>query len=201
MVRNAALLLVDVQNDFCPGGALAVPGGDRVIEPLGKAAKSFAAAGLPVLASRDWHPPVTSHFSGYGGAWPPHCIQGDYGAEFNPALMLPAATQIISKGTGPDSDDYSAFDGRSADGLSLADVLKSQNVQRLYVGGLATDYCVRSTVLDALRRGFEVTVLTDAVAGVDINPGDSDHALEEMRGAGALFAPASEAVRQACNRS
>lgn len=196
MVKNSALLLVDVQNDFCPGGTLAVPGGDRVIEPLDRAAASFTAAGLPVLASRDWHPPVTSHFSGYGGVWPPHCVQGTIGADFNSSLHLPASVLIISKGAAPDSDSYSAFDGQSDEGLALADILTKLNVSRLYVGGLATDYCVRSTVLDALQHGFEVTVLLDAVAGVDINSGDSERALGEMGSSGALFATTREVLKQ-----
>jgi nicotinamidase/pyrazinamidase len=192
MRKDAALLIVDVQNDFCPEGSLAVSCGDRVVEPLSRAAGSFAVAGLPVLASRDWHPPLTRHFKEYGGAWPPHCIQETTGAAFHPALCLPEGTLVISKGSDPDSDSYSAFDGQSADGTSLAEILAALQVRHLYVGGLATDYCVRSSVLDARKAGLEVTVLVDAIAGVDITAGDSDRALEDMARAGVTFCSTNE---------
>lgn len=198
MGKRSALLLVDVQNDFCPGGALPVPDGDKVVVPLSRVASCFAAAGEAVLASRDWHPEVTVHFREYGGAWPPHCIQGSPGAAFHPELLLPDATVVVSKGISPDADSYSAFDGRSEDGLSLGELLSALNIRRLYVGGLATDYCVSSSVLDALSAGYEVTVLADAIAGVDINRGDSVTALEEMRLAGASFCTTSEAIMQVC---
>lgn len=185
MERNGALLIVDVQNDFCPGGALGVPEGDRVVEPLSRAAQRFAEAGLPVFASRDWHPAATGHFKEYGGIWPPHCVQGSPGAGFHPGLRLPAGTVIISKGIAPDSDSYSAFEGTRDDGATLGSCLAVLGVTHLYVGGLATDYCVRSSVLDALQAGLKVTVLTDCVAGVDLKPGDSERALEEMILAGA----------------
>ena len=196
MKRDAALLIVDVQNDFCPGGALAVPDGDRVVEPLSRAAGCFAAAGLPVLASRDWHPPVTRHFSAFGGAWPLHCVPETPGAAFHPALHLPEGTLVITKGSDPDSDSYSAFDGRSADGSSPGDILAALHVRHLYVGGLATDYCVRSSVLDALKAGLGVTVLSDAVAGVDVAEGDSEKALKEMGRKGVTFCTTDEATRQ-----
>lgn len=196
MKNGAALLIVDVQNDFCPEGALAVPGGDRVVEPLSRVAECFAVAGLTVLASRDWHPPVTRHFRGSGGIWPPHCVQGSPGAAFHPDLRLPEGTLVISKGSAPDSDSYSAFDGRSEDGRSFGDVLDALEIRHLYVGGLATDYCVRSSVLDARKVGIEVTVLTDAIAGVDIAAGDCVKALEEMGRAGATFRTTDEAIHQ-----
>jgi nicotinamidase/pyrazinamidase len=196
MKPDAALLIVDVQNDFCPGGALAVPGGDRVAEPLSRAAGCFAAAGLPVLASRDWHPAVTRHFKGFGGVWPPHCVQETPGADFHPALRLPEGTLVISKGDDADSDSYSAFDGHSADRGSLGDILAALHVRRLFVGGLATDYCVRSSVLDARKAGLEVTVLSDAIAGVNITAGDSAMALEEMEHAGVTFCTTDEAIHQ-----
>ena len=123
MERNAALLIVDLQNDFCPGGSLPVADGDRVVEPLNRAIQYFTAKGLPVLASRDWHPPVTSHFKEYGGLWPPHCVQGSSGAGFHPGLRLPAEALIVSKGTDPGSDSYSAFDGRTDDGRALKEIL------------------------------------------------------------------------------
>jgi len=196
MNNGAALLIVDVQNDFCPEGALAVPGGDRVIEPLSRVAECFAAAGLPVLASRDWHPPVTSHFRESGGRWPPHCIQDSPGAAFHPALRLPEGTLVISKGDDPDSDAYSAFDGRGEDGRSFREMLAALEIRHLYVGGLATDYCVRSSVLDARKAALEVTVLTDAIAGVELAAGDCEKALEEMGRAGATFCTTDEAIRR-----
>lgn len=199
--KDAALLLVDVQNDFCPGGALPVPDGDKVVVPLNGVASCFAAAGVAVVASRDWHPAVTSHFREFGGVWPPHCVQGSLGAAFHPVLRLPGATVIISKGSSPDADSYSAFDGRSDDGILLADILSARNIRQLYVGGLATDYCVRSSVLDALSAGYEVTVLVDAIAGVDVTQGDSERALEEMRSAGASFCTTGEAMMEVCSEA
>ena len=196
MKNGAALLIVDVQNDFCPEGALAVPGGDRVVEPLSRVAGCFAAAGLPVLASRDWHPPVTRHFRESGGIWPPHCIQDSPGAAFHPALRLPGGTLVISKGDDPDSDAYSAFDGRGEDGRSFREMLDALEIRHLYVGGLATDYCVRSSVLDARKAALEVTVLSDAIAGVELAAGDCEQALEEMGRSGATFCTTDEAARK-----
>jgi nicotinamidase/pyrazinamidase len=193
--RDSALLIVDVQNDFCPGGALGVPDGSRVVEPLNRAAERFAEAGLPVFASRDWHPAVTRHFSRYGGSWPSHCVQGTPGADFHPGLRLPAGTMIISKGTAPDLDSYSAFEGTLEDGATLASRLATLGVRHLCIGGLATDYCVRSSALDAVRAGLRVTVLTDGVAGVDQKPGDSDLALEEMVRAGVQLATVDAIVQ------
>jgi nicotinamidase/pyrazinamidase len=145
------------------------------------------ADGSPVYASRDWHPAVTRHFKPYGGEWPPHCIQHTEGAGFHPDLRLPATAVIISKGQDPGKPGYSAFEGRTTDGRALVDDLRARGVDRLLVGGLATDYCVRQSVLDARRAGFDVTVLGDAVAGVDVQPGDSRRAIEEMRQAGATI--------------
>lgn len=180
-----ALVVVDVQNDFCPGGALAVPEGDRVVPVLNDYAERFARAGMPVFASRDWHPARTRHFAAQGGAWPPHCVQGTRGAEFHPALKLPAGTEVVSKGMDPGDDAYSCFQAEREDGMPFAAVLGERGVGRLFVGGLATDYCVKATVLDALKEGFEVVVLDDAVRAVDVAPGDGMRALEEMRRAGA----------------
>lgn len=196
MISNAALLIIDVQNDFCPNGALAVPDGDKVVEPLRLIAENFANNALPVFASRDWHPATTTHFSDFGGVWPKHCIQDTRGAEFHPELSLPDKTIIISKGVAEDSDAYSAFEGRSDDRQSLIDILSGLKVTMLFVGGLATDYCVRSTVLDALENGFSVTVLLDAVAGVDLAAGDSAKAVEEMRLVGAEFNSTEEVLKE-----
>lgn len=194
MANRAALLIVDVQNDFCPGGSLAVPGGDLVAPPLSRIAGYFATAGLPVLASRDWHPPETKHFKDFGGVWPPHCVQDTPGAEFHPDLRLPEGTLVISKGSNPDSDSYSAFDGLSADGRYLSDTLATLQVSCLYVGGLATDYCVSASVLDARRLGLEVTILTDAIAAVEVVAGDSAKAMDLMKSAGVVFNTIDEAV-------
>ena len=179
-----ALVIVDVQNDFCPGGTLAVPDGDRVVAPLSRLAERFAAAGLPVFASRDWHPPDTSHFQRFGGPWPVHCVRDTPGAAFHPDLHLPETTVVVSKGMDPAADGYSAFEGVSEAGLPLADILAANGVQHLCIGGLATDYCVRATVLEALARRVGVTLLVDAVAGVNLQPGDAERAMEEMEAAG-----------------
>jgi nicotinamidase/pyrazinamidase len=182
-LSGAALLLVDVQNDFCPGGALPVPEGDRVIPVLNRVAQQFAAAGRPVYASRDWHPADTKHFRAFGGPWPPHCIAESRGAAFHPDLRLPTNTVVISKGQDRNDDGYSAFEGSTKDGRTLAEDLRAHGVSTLYVGGLATDYCVRASVLDARKAGIPVVVLTDGIAG--IGPDDVKRALEEMRQAGA----------------
>jgi nicotinamidase/pyrazinamidase len=180
-----ALVIVDVQNDFCPGGALGVPGGDAVIPVLNRYAERFAAAGAPVFASRDWHPAKTSHFKAYGGVWPPHCVQGTPGAEFHPRLTLPPDAAVVSKGMDPSEDAYSCFQSETGDGMPFPATLGELGVGRLFVGGLATDYCVKSTVVDGVREGFEMVVLADAIAAVDLAPGDGAKALDEMRAAGA----------------
>ncbi len=182
-----ALVLVDVQNDFCPGGSLAVPDGDQVVPVLNRYAERFGEARAPVFASRDWHPPKTKHFQAYGGAWPPHCVQGTRGAEFHPGLEMPAGTVVVSKGMDPEQDAYSAFQAEDERGIAFARALAARGVKRLWVGGLATDYCVKATVLDALRSGLEVQVLADAIRAVDVQPGDGERAIGEMREAGARF--------------
>lgn len=180
-----ALVIVDLQNDFCPGGALGVAGGDAVVPVLNRYAERFAGAGAAVFASRDWHPAQTTHFKTYGGVWPSHCVQDTPGAEFHPAVALPAGTAIVSKGMDPREDAYSCFQAETADGMPFAAALGEAGVSRLFVGGLATDYCVKSTVVDGVQAGFEMIVLTDAVAAVDLAPGDGAKALDEMRAAGA----------------
>ena len=182
-----ALVIVDVQNDFCPGGALGVKDGDQVVPVLNRYAERFAARGAPIFASRDWHPARTRHFKAYGGLWPPHCVQGTPGAEFHPGLRLPGPTMILSKGMDPETDAYSAFQGELEDGTPFAAALAAEGIQRLFIGGLATDYCVRATALDALKESFEVVVLEDGSRAVDVNPGDGDRALDEMRAAGAVL--------------
>ena len=185
MQAKDALVIVDVQNDFCPGGALAVAGGDRVVPVLNRYIEKFKQSHLPIFATRDWHPEKTSHFKPFGGPWPPHCIQGTHGAAFHSQLALPADAVIVSKGAEPDEDSYSGFHGKDPSGARLADLLRRLGVKRLFVGGLATDYCVKHTVLDGLREGFEVVLLNDAVRGVERQPGDSEKAIAEMLSAGA----------------
>jgi nicotinamidase/pyrazinamidase len=174
-----ALIVVDVQNDFCPGGALAVRHGDDVIEPLNKLIDEFLERGAPVYKSRDWHSPTTKHFAAYGGTWPVHCVQNTRGAEFHPSLRDDPRITVISKGLG-DTDCYSAFDE-----TDLAAQLQKQNVEEVVVGGLATDYCVKNTVLDALKHGFKVKAVENAMRAVDLQPGDGARAIDEMRAAGA----------------
>ncbi len=185
---KSALLIIDVQNDFCPGGALAVKDGDAVVPVLNRYAELFAACAQIVYATRDWHPSRTRHFKQDGGQWPPHCVESTDGARFHPELRLPEGTVVFSKGQDFDSDSYSGFDGQDERGRSLLDALRQDGVGHIYAGGLATDYCVRATVLDALERGFEVTLLLDAIKGVDVNPGDSEAAVEEMIEKGARTA-------------
>lgn len=190
-VSKQALIVVDVQNDFCPGGTLAVPHGDEVVEPLNELIDEFLERGDPVYKSRDWHPPTTKHFAAYGGTWPVHCVQNTEGAEFHPALRDDQRITVISKGLG-DKDCYSAFDE-----TDLASQLHEQDVEEVVVGGLATDYCVKNTVLDALKNGFKVKALKDAMRGVELQPGDSDRAIEEMRAAGAEIVSTRSAAQSA----
>lgn len=178
-----ALIIVDVQNDFLPGGALAVPDGDAVIEPLNRVLDIFHTRGLPIFASRDWHPANHCSFREQGGPWPPHCIADTEGAQFPKALQLPAFTAIVSKATTPEKDAYSAFED-----TPLAMQLMMYGVKRVLVGGLATDYCVLNTVRDAVKNGFSVVLLTDAVRAVNVHPGDGDKALAEMRALGVVEA-------------
>lgn len=189
-----ALLVVDVQNDFCAGGALAVPDGDRVVDPINRLLAAQAAAGAALFASRDWHPVGSSHFSDQGGNWPVHCVAGTPGAAFHPRLRLPAATVVVSKGQTPDSDGYSAFDGTLPAGETLARALAEQHVGRLIVCGLATDYCVRASVLDARARGLDVVVVRDAIAAVDLQSGDGAAALREMQASGADLVTLEQAL-------
>ena len=174
-----ALLIVDVQNDFCPGGALAVERGDEVVAPLNRLIDEFLQRGAPVYKSRDWHPATTKHFAKYGGTWPVHCVQNTYGPEFHPALRDDPRVIVVSKGLG-DTDCYSAFDE-----TDLAAQLHEQGIEEVLVGGLATDYCVKNTVLDALKHGFKVKALKNAMRAINLQPGDGERAIEEMRAAGA----------------
>lgn len=177
--KKQALIIVDVQIDFCVGGSLAVPQGDEVVAPLNKLIDRFLEQAKPVFKTRDWHPPTTKHFAQYGGLWPVHCVQNTKGAEFHPQLRDDPRIRIISNGLG-DSDCYSGFDE-----TDLAEQLLADGIEELLVGGLATDYCVKNTVLDALTRGFRVKALRDAMRSVELQTGDGERAIEEMRAAGA----------------
>ena len=183
-----ALLIVDVQNDFCPGGSLAVPGGDSVIGPLNGEIEKFLSQGNPIFASRDWHPRETNHFKTFGGIWPEHGFKETKGADSHPAPRLPQGVTIISKGARKDEDGFSAFQGKDDFDKSLLQILKDNGVKEITVGGLATDYCVKATVLDALKHGFKVRVLMDASRAVNLNAGDGRQALLEMNNAGAMLA-------------
>ena len=171
-------MVVDFQNDFTPGGALAVPGGDQIAGRVNELAASDEFD--LVVATRDWHPPDHGSFSDRGGPWPVHCVQGTEGAELHPALDQSKIDVVVDKGQDPATEGYSGFEG-----TDLASLLRERNVDSVTVVGLATDYCVKNTALDALREGFDVTVDPDAVRGVDVNPGDSERALDEVRAAGA----------------
>lgn len=178
-----ALLIVDPQVDFCPGGVLAVPHGDAIFTVVNAEARRAPL----VVASRDWHPADHVSFRARGGIWPPHCRQGTEGATFHPELDSSLVQHVFSKGSDPDREAYSAFDG-----TGLADWLKDRGVRRVFVAGLATDYCVRASVLDALHAGFGVVVLRDAVGAVDVKPGDGDRALREMSEEGARVVVSTE---------
>jgi nicotinamidase/pyrazinamidase len=171
-----ALIIVDVQNDFCPGGALAVPQGDEVITTINRLLKQRWLS----VATMDWHPAEHSSFEPHGGPWPPHCVQGTTGAELHPDLDADSIQLTITKASRHDKDAYSGFDG-----TDLAIILREKGIERVVVCGIATDYCVKATAHDALKEGFEVFVLEDAIRGVEVNPGDSQRAIEELRRAGA----------------
>ncbi len=194
-MTKSALLIVDVQNDFCPHGALPVPNGDLVVEPSNRAIEYAYLLNWQIFLSRDWHLAVTSHFKIYGGMWPVHCVQHTRGAKFHPDLLLPENANIVSKGWRPNEDGFSAFEGTTNEGEPLAVSLKRDEITRLFIGGLATDYCVRASVLDAIRYGFETYLLVDACRAVDLKPGDGDEAIAEMRNAGAVLLTTDELHR------
>ena len=176
-----ALIIVDLQHDFLPGGSLAVSDGDAVVPVLNEAIAAFTAAKLPVVATRDWHPADHCSFHAQGGIWPVHCIAGSHGAAFSPALHLPVSAQIISKATTAERDAYSGFEG-----TDLGARLAVQGITRVFVGGLATDYCVLQTVLDALKLNLQVVLLLDAIRAVDVKPGDGERAIARMIAEGAM---------------
>ena len=175
-----ALIVADIQNDFLPGGALPVDQGDQIIPVLNDYAKMFNKAKAKIVASRDWHPPKHISFTAQGGPWPPHCVQETDGAKFSRDLKLPLGTNIVSKATDSGKEAYSVFDG-----TELGEQLKAQGVTRIFIGGVATDYCVVNSVMDARKMGFDVVVLVDATRGINVKSGDVDQAFETMRRNGA----------------
>lgn len=179
--RNDALLIVDVQIDFLPGGNLAVPYGDKVVEPLNEYIDRFVALGRAVYASRDWHPANHCSFTAQGGIWPSHCVAHTHGAAFAPALRLPNGVQIVSKAIHPSQDAYSAFEQ-----TGLGETLRDAGIERLFIGGLATDYCVLNTVKEALTFRFKTHLLADAIRAVNVKPRDGKKALDEMLELGAV---------------
>jgi len=170
-----ALIVVDMQNDFLPGGSLAVPGGETVIPLLNQYMARFATHHLPIFATRDWHPANHCSFLQQGGPWPPHCVANTSGADFHPALAWPANTHVISKATTPEKDAYSGFEDTDLDAM-----LQSQRIQRLFIGGVATEYCVLNTVKDALHEGYQVLVLEDAIRAINLKQNDGLQAIETM---------------------
>ncbi|MEC9340688.1 MAG: isochorismatase family protein [Pseudomonadota bacterium] len=188
--QTTALIVVDVQNDFAdPAGHLYVPGGEQVIDPINRQIRAARKAGALVVYTRDWHPADTPHFASHGGIWPDHCVRDSWGAAFHSGLIVEG--EVVSKGTGSD-DGYSGFRSLETDSgtprsTGLEEHLRAANVERLVVVGLATDYCVKATVLDAAAKGFQVTVLTTAIRAVDLKPGDGDAALKEMAAEGATI--------------
>ena len=175
-----ALLLVDVQNDFCPCGALPVPQGDEVVAELNGWIDEAERLGVPVFASQDWHPEGHISFAEQGGPWPQHCVQGTDGAAFRADLALPESARIVHKGADVDQDAYSAFQG-----TDLATELADLGVSKVWIGGLALDYCVKASVLDAIESGFEVALIVEGTRAVNVQPGDGDRAVAEMVEAGA----------------
>jgi nicotinamidase/pyrazinamidase len=192
---SVALVVVDVQFDFCPGGALAVPQGNRVLEPINRLLHLATMNHRPIVATRDWHPQTSSHFTSGGGRWPPHCVADSKGAAFHQDLLLPAHTIVVSKGLQPNENGYSAFDGIDDKQTSLLNILTAHSIEGVVVCGLATDYCVRATVLDARRFGFSTFVVVDAIEPVNLNDTDGDEAEREMQDAGAQLVGSSTVQR------
>lgn len=182
-----ALVVVDMQVDFMPGGALPVPGGDEVVGRVNEYVELFTKAGATVVFTRDWHPPNHISFKTRGGPWPPHCIQGTPGASFHPKLRVPTDALIVSKATDPDREAYSGFEGTELDAE-----LRKRGVRRVFVCGVATDYCVRATALDAAKLGYQVFLLVDAVRGVNMPPNSVQRATDEMLNAGVVLVEIGE---------
>ena len=190
-LKDAALVLVDIQNDFCPGGALAVAEGDQIVEVVNRLIPRFPL----VISTQDWHPANHISFKERGGPWPPHCVQGTRGAELHPALDTNRIANYFRKASSQDKDAYSEFEGVDEAGRTLDEMLKSKNVSKIYVAGLATDYCVLATVLDGLKNGYEVYAITDAMRAVNVEPDDGRKALEQMAREGARLVTSGEILK------
>ena len=188
---KSALLVVDVQRDFCPGGALAVEDGDKVVEPANRLIRLFESNGWPIYFTRDWHPENHCSFEDNGGTWPPHCIANTPGAEFHPELHIPKNAFIISKGTDAEKEAYSGFEG-----TNLEQQLAELQVESVIVAGLTTDYCVKTTALDAHKAGLEVCVAIDAVRAVNAKPEDGRRAIITMQARGVRFADSSDLIKE-----
>jgi nicotinamidase/pyrazinamidase len=189
--KDAALVLIDIQNDFCPGGALAVEQGDQIVGAVNSVMPRFPL----VISTQDWHPADHISFKERGGPWPPHCVQNTKGAELHPALDRAPISYYFRKAASPDRDAYSEFEGTDESGRTLDEALKSHGVNRVYVAGLATDYCVKATALDALKLGYETFVISDAVRAVNLDPQDGKRALEEMKQSGAHLVTSDEILK------
>jgi nicotinamidase/pyrazinamidase len=189
---DTALVIVDVQNDFAdPAGSLSVRGGDAIIATVNREIESAREDGATVVLTQDWHPEITPHFAKDGGIWPVHCVADTWGAQLHPEMLAPEDAPLVRKGVNGE-DGYSGFTMRDpATGETVATgleaLLRARGIERVVVAGLATDYCVRATALDAAGLGFETSVLTDAIAAVDIEAGDGDRAIEEMRDGGVVL--------------
>jgi len=177
-----AVIVVDIQNDFCPGGALPVPEGDQVIPVINRWIDQAQRVGATIVLTRDWHPANHCSFQTEGGPWPVHCVQRTPGAEYHPDLRSPQVAIYVDKATDPARENFSDFAG-----TALAEQLRRKGITRLFVGGLALDYCVRATVLEGLTEGFEVHLLLSATRAVDVKEGDGQRAIDQMRAAGALI--------------
>ena len=196
MKPKKALLIVDVQNDFCPAGALAVPQGDSIVPVINKYIRYFTGKKLPILATRDWHPVKTVHFKDFGGVWPVHCIQNTPGAAFHPDLKLPKDAILLYKGMDPQGDSYSSFFAQDLSGQYLLNLLQRMGISEIYICGLATDYCVKFTALDALKYKFKVRVLIDAIKGVNLKPDDSEKALNKIIKMGAKKTKLADLIKK-----
>jgi nicotinamidase-related amidase len=192
-LTDAALILVDIQNDFCPGGALAVKEGDKIVEPVNKLISRFPL----VISTQDWHPANHVSFIEQGGPWPPHCVQRSPGAELHADLDTAKIMHYFRKASSPDKDDYSEFAGKDEQGRSLNEVLQSRGVRRLYVVGLATDYCVLETVMDGLKYGYDVYAVADAMRAVNVAPDDGTKALQKMEDSGAHLVTSDQVLNLA----
>lgn len=189
-MSRAALLVIDVQRDFCPGGALAVKDGDEVVPAINRVVAGFDRAKLPIFFTRDWHPPDHTSFKGQGGPWPPHCVQGTGGAAFHPSLRIPTSAVVISKGDDQSKEAYSGFQG-----TDLATRLRGLGIKEVFIAGLTTDYCVKETATDARKAGFAVKVIGDCIKAVDAKPGDGVRAILKMKKEGARLVDSSSVIR------